>query len=327
MEEPEPELEQYVSQLPFGGRIKYFLRNWELITSDPVILGIVRGYHLDLMTMPVQQTLPRCCIKQSESQEVSKLLGEFVNRGIIEYASSVPDEFISSIFTRPKPDGRLRVILNLKPFNLFINYVHFKMDSIYSALRLMSPRCYMASIDLTDAYFSVPVALAHRKFLRFEFQGKLLQFTCLPMGLKSSPLVFTKLLKPVYSSLRRKGFMSVAYIDDSYLQGATEAECHRNVVETRQLLESLGFVISEKKSVFNPAQKITFLGFVLDSRSMTVSLTKQRTDKILSACELALSSEEVLIHAVATLLGRMVSSFVAIPIGRLYSRSLEADKI
>ena len=55
----------------------------------------------------------------------------------------------------------------------------------------------MASIDLTDAYYTVPVASEHRKYLRFIWGGKLFQCTCLSNGLSAAPRYFTKLLKQV----------------------------------------------------------------------------------------------------------------------------------
>ena len=50
------------------------------------------------------------------------------------------------------------MILNLKGLNRHIEYHHFKMDTLWSAVRLMTPQCYMASLDLKDAYYSVPIA-------------------------------------------------------------------------------------------------------------------------------------------------------------------------
>jgi len=77
----------------------------------------------------------------------------------------------------------------------------------------------MASIDLTDTYYTVPVAVEHRKYLQFFWRNRLFQYTCLPNGLASAPRYFTKLLKPVYSTLRSQGYLDVGCIDDSYLQG------------------------------------------------------------------------------------------------------------
>jgi hypothetical protein len=55
----------------------------------------------------------------------------------------------------------------------------------------------MTSIDLKDAYYSIPVAAEDQKYLKFIWREKLYVFTSLPMGLTSSPRIFTKVLKPV----------------------------------------------------------------------------------------------------------------------------------
>ena len=51
----------------------------------------------------------------------------------------------------------------------------------------MSSRCYMASIDLRDAYYSGPIAKEQDKCLLFIWQGTIYQFTCSAQGLSSAP--------------------------------------------------------------------------------------------------------------------------------------------
>ena len=64
-----------------------------------------------------------------------------------------PDEFISSMFVRPKSDGGIKVILNLKPFNQQnVDKIHFKMESLKSAINTMTPNCFLASLDLKEAF-------------------------------------------------------------------------------------------------------------------------------------------------------------------------------
>ncbi|XP_071136933.1 uncharacterized protein [Mytilus edulis] len=103
------------------------------------------------------------------------------------------------------------------------------MDTFESAIKLVTSKSFMASIDLRHAYYSVPIAEEHQKFLRFYWNGKLFQYTCLPNGISSAPRIFTKLLKPVYSSLRVLGHVNVGYIDDSLLLGETIEECNKNM--------------------------------------------------------------------------------------------------
>ena len=90
-------------------------------------------------------------------------------------------------------------------------------------------------------HYTVPVALAHQKYLKFTCRDKLYQYTCVPDGLASTPRIFTKLLKPVFKVLSEKGHLSSSYIDECYLQGDSFDECHVNVQDTTLLFKELDF--------------------------------------------------------------------------------------
>lgn len=53
----------------------------------------------------------------------------------------------------------------------------------------------MASIDMNDAYYPIPVKSEDRKYLRFTWEDQFYEFTCLPNGLCVPPRQFTKVLK------------------------------------------------------------------------------------------------------------------------------------
>ena len=68
-----------------------------------------------------------------------------------------------------------------------MEYHHFKMDSLTNIIRIMERGCYMASIDIKDAYFSFAINSHDQKFLCFQWENCTYQFTCLPNGLSSAP--------------------------------------------------------------------------------------------------------------------------------------------
>ena len=147
-------------------------------------------------------------------QEINTLL----QKGAFEEANNSHGEFLSNVFLRPKNVGSFGMILNLKNVNLHVEYNKFKMDTRQSILKLVTPGCYMATIDLKDSYYSVPVAQEHCKYLYFIWRCKLYQYTCFPNGLSSAPCLFTKLMKPGCAHLRCQGHIVSCYIDDTYLQ-------------------------------------------------------------------------------------------------------------
>ena len=178
---------------------------------------------------------------------------------MIKETTHCEEEFISTISIRPKKDGTYRLILKLKNLNDHVEYHHFKMDTLQSAIWLMKQNCYMASVYLQDAYYSVPIDEEYQKFLRFSWRGQLFQFTCLPNGLSCAPRLHTKILKPVYATIRKEGHLNVGYTDDSYLQGDTIHECLTNITDTCCLFKELGFIKQPVKSVLRPVQNILFV--------------------------------------------------------------------
>ena len=148
------------------------------------------------------------------------------------------------------------MILNLKSFNTHVTNHHFKMDNIWTAIRMMKPGCYMASIDLKEAYYSVPISSTDKKFLKFEWKGTLYQFVSFPNGLTLCPRKFTKLLKSVFSVLRQQGHISVPYTDDSWLTADSFHLRIQNVMDTVTLLDKVGFIIHPEESVLVPTQII-----------------------------------------------------------------------
>ena len=104
------------------------------------------------------------------------------------------------------------MILNVKEFNKSVEHHHFKMDILDTVTKMTKCGCYMASVDLKDAYYTVPIQNDHKNFLKFEFKGCLYKYTCLPNGLSSAPRIFTKMLKAVYSTLNNQGHISIGYV-------------------------------------------------------------------------------------------------------------------
>lgn len=78
---------------------------------------------------------------------------------------------------------------------------------------------------------------------------------------------FIKLLKPVFATLRGKGHVSTAFLDDSLLLGESEQECIDNVQDTLDWLRRLGFIIHPSKLVLKPTERIQYLGVIINSES------------------------------------------------------------
>lgn len=310
-----------------AGRLSSFIVEWQKITSDPNILEIISNYKLPFVAIPPPR--PSLIEPKLSSEEIVACKNEIkrlISRGAIEPVESSPDQFLSSYFLIDKSSGGKRFILNLKALNKFFDPPHFKMEDIKMAQRLMRRDCYMASIDLEDAYLLVPIDPEYRKFLCFSFQGQVYQFNALPFGLSSAPYVFTKILKPVAAYLRERGLKSVIYLDDFLLLGESYNKCKENVQITINFLRSLGFILSLRKCELEPAKQRKYLGYILDSRDMSISLPAEKRELISQWAASFLTKTSCKIRDFASLLGLLNFASNVTVYGPMYTRELERDK-
>ena len=310
-----------------AGNVSNFLDQWRHLSDDPWIHEVVQGVEIPLWNVQPQLRVP--FPYKFSDLERTIVDQEIINLGkkvVIELAWPEPGQVISNIFLRPKPDGNFRVILDLTELNKQVPYEHFKMTSLTTALEMMRPGCWMASVDLKDAYYSVPISGPDRKLLRFWWKGCLYQFTALPNGLACAPRVFTKLLTPIYSNLHEEGHACFPYIDDSFVVGDSGMQCRETAERLCRTLDRLGFYIHKQKSVLEPAQEITFLGFQLNSVEMSVSLTQDKKEKFRRAAKGVLTQETLKVREVAGLVGLMTAYSPAVEYGGAHIKNLEKDK-
>ena len=257
------------------------------------------------------------------TQEVNKLL----IKGVVTVTQHSNDEFLSNVFLRPKPNGEHRMILDLTLLNDYVIYKHFKMFSLNTAKDLVSEGHWMASVDLKDAYYSVPIWPPHRKYLRFKWNDVLYEFTCLPNGLACCPRVFTRLLKPIFSEMSLKGHTMFPYIDDSFIVAPSKMACATAVTDLCNIFECLGFTVHPQKSVLVPSTKLKFLGFFIDTIAMHIAITNDKIEKFHTIAQQVLfPSKRLKIRQIAVMVGTMIAYSPAILYGGAHIKSLEIDK-
>ena len=100
----------------------------------------------------------------SETELISGEITKLLDKGVIVESDDEIGQYVSPIFLRPKKDGNHLMILNLKQLNNTVAYQHFK---IHTGTSLMSPNCYLSRIDLSNAYYTVPVFIEFNLIVNF----------------------------------------------------------------------------------------------------------------------------------------------------------------
>ena len=202
-----------------GGRLRHCGNNWRKLGANEWVLSTIsEGYKIPFETLPFQAAAPSNPPAEGAKKEIlMKEAEELLGKGAIGEAEHCANEYVSPYFAIPKlrSPGKYRPILNLKIFNANIKKFKFKMETLSHIRDWIKPGSYCISIDLKDAFLHVPICSRFHKYLRFEWQGTLYQWKVLVFGLRCSPRVLTKVLKPVMAFLRSNfGILISIYLDD-----------------------------------------------------------------------------------------------------------------
>ncbi|XP_057307364.1 uncharacterized protein LOC130645393 [Hydractinia symbiolongicarpus] len=173
-----------------------------------------------------------------------------------------------------------------KGVNTYIDIEKQKFQTIDDACAMIKQGYFMAKVDLRHAYRSVPVHPSNYAALglKWRFSGSTqysyLVDTRLPFGGRSAPGIFHRLTQSVRRMMLRQGFpLVIVYLDDFLVIGRTQTECYEAYNTLCKLLVGLGFQLSPAKLV-PPCQQLTFLGILLDTVSLTLSLPPAKLDAL-----------------------------------------------
>ena len=247
-----------------------------------------RGLHPPL---PVQTQLDQVtnCHKQlcqsPQKLPLLEALYQLVNKNAVEpVADQKSPGFYNRLFLVPKPNNRLRPILDLSTLNTFLNTESFKMETPETIRTSLQAGEWFTSIDFKDAYFHIPIHSQSRKYMHFHIQGRSYQFKALPFGMSTAPMEFTVVAKEVKLMALQRGIKIHQYLDDWLVTARSHHTCLQHTQTLAALCRELGWLVNREKSELDPKQVFNFVGYQFDLKEGKARPTPEHwqalTDKI-----------------------------------------------
>ena len=162
----------------------------------------------------------------------------------------------------------------------------------------------------------------HQKYLGFAwpFSGvaRYFTFAVLPFGLSGAFFCFTKLMRPLVRCWGSMGHNSFIYLDDGF--GSQPDKCSATAASfiQRKELSSSGLLCNEEKSQIGE-----WLGFVIDSISMSFRIPEKKLSKLKGMLDSAIQAGYSSFRELARIAGSIISVALAVgPISRLLTRQM-----
>ena len=244
------------------------------------------------------------------------------------------DVKVNGIMCRPKPDGSVRIILNMSSpvgncVNEGIDNGQFPatMSSTKKWLAVLERAgrgCFIMKIDWADAYKHVPVRAEDIKLQYFSWLGAYFAELCLIFGTVSSVGIYDRLAKTVLDLvLRMSGFspdLVCQHLDDvcaaapAGSSGLAEFEAAYLKVAAHIGVKLAPTTDPDK--AFRPCHSGTCLDVFYDTQNWTWSIPSDKIARLIAQIKNALESDQLEQVEIWSLAGRILHYAPLVPAGR-----------
>uniref|UniRef100_A0A669AYP5 Gypsy retrotransposon integrase-like protein 1 n=1 Tax=Oreochromis niloticus TaxID=8128 RepID=A0A669AYP5_ORENI len=160
--------------------------------------------------------------------------------------------------------GKYRLVHDLRAINEITEMIPPVVANPHTILNQVTPKeQWFSVIDLSNAFFSVPLHPDSQYLFGFTFEGQRYTYTRLPQGFQNSPTLYAEALKKsMMSCLLPAGGQFLLYVDDILVTGHTEEGCKQNTMAVLRHLAEQGHKVSlNKLQLWRP--EVTYLGHTL----------------------------------------------------------------
>lgn len=201
------------------------------LTTEPVVLEVEPGTHVYVPQRPFRT--------EAQALGVDTALEHLWNAGVLELSDSSWNTPLNPV---PKPDGAFRMAHDLRRVNEVTTTQLLPVPDPHKCLSVLTPEMsFFSVIDLTQAFFCIPLAKESRYQFAFTHRGVRLQYKVLPQGHKNAPGIFKAALKKCLSSLDvPEGGVSVVVKPPLKGEGTSPK---RSRLHSPLFLRGIGFVI------------------------------------------------------------------------------------
>lgn len=201
-------------------------------------------------------------------ERVKEHLFDLEKTDIIERTAT---PYINPLVVVVKKTGEIRLCLDAREINKHMENDHGQPPTIDEIFRRIGSRRFFSTLDVTKAFWQIPLREQDRKYMGFKFDNQSYVFKRLPFGLKTAGSSFTcAIVKTLGDDCDS---FAIIYLDDILIASDTLEEHLRHLNIILERLNRAGFRLNRTKCEFLKSE-ISFLGRTFDEVRVEVNDTK-----------------------------------------------------
>lgn len=292
------------------------------------------GYHSTKIPVSVSKNHPSA---EAHSPHIEEFLSKEIQHaaivGTFKTLPFTPWMRQSPMMTRPKKNTqKRRVIIDLSfPQGKSVNdgiditsiygrnskYTLPSISDLTEYVKTFGKSAWIWKADLQRAYRQLRLDPIDTPLLGLKFAGDIYVDVCPSFGCRSSSSACQRVTAAVTYLMRKKGWITLAFLDD--FAGVQESEllARRAYEQFLKLAEQLGLQLAMDKCE-PPTQMIEWLGYEVNVREMTVAIPKEKLQQVLGECQLWSGRRKASKTMIQSLVGKLIHVANCIPHARKF---------
>ena len=241
------------------------------LSEEPLGRTYLITHHINLKPGVHPLYIPAYRLPHSQRATVDKAVQEMLEQGVIEESTS---PWNSPLLLVPKQDGTWRPCIDFRQLNKVTVPDRFPIPVLSDLLRSLGRNKVFSTLDLLSGFWQVPLDSESRPLTAFTTPTGHYEFVCMPFGLHSSPITFSRLMNAVFRSII--GTEILVYLDDIVVMSPDVASHLERLEHVLIKLQGANLKLKLAKCRFLQS-RINYLGHTVDERGVSVNDSKTRS--------------------------------------------------
>ena len=202
-------------------------------------------------------------LPQSQKQNLEKEVDKLLKDEIIEPCFSSWNAPILIVPKKVDPVTgiqKFRLVIDFRKLNSKVEDDKFPLPNISDILDMLGGAQYFSCLDLSQGYYQMELDENSRPCTAFSTDKGHYQLTRLPMGLKISPSIFSRMMSVAMSGLTYS--RCFVYLDDLIVFGKTLEDHNKNLIDVFKRLIQVNLKLHPQKCNFLK-KEIVYLGHLI----------------------------------------------------------------
>ncbi|XP_015748886.1 PREDICTED: uncharacterized protein K02A2.6-like [Acropora digitifera] len=202
--------------------------------------------------------------------KVKNEIDSMLRQGVISPVT-FPTEWCSGIVPVPKPNGRVRICVDLTPLNKAVQRETHPMGSVDESLAMLGESRIFTKLDANSGFLQIPLDDDSKLLTTFISPFARFCFNRLPFGISSAPEIFQRTMSDILGDLDGV----ICRMDDILIHGRNHVQHDARVRAVLLCLQRAGLTLNIQKCEFLQG-RLKFLGHIVDAQGVHADPEKTR---------------------------------------------------